>query len=867
MTDDDSLVGQRIGVYELQALIGAGGMGRVYRARDTRLQRDVAVKVLPPSVTGDSERLTRFEREARMLASLNHPNIGAIYGVEDHPPALILELIDGLTLADRIAEGPLPIPECLGLARQIAIALDAAHEKNIIHRDLKPANIKVTPDGTVKILDFGIAKAVNLDPHGATTIAAVDTRAGVVIGTAAYMSPEQARGMTVDKRTDIWAFGCVLFEMLSGQSPFAGPTTSDTIAATLEREPPWSSLPPTLPARVRELLRRCLEKDPRQRLRDIGDAVLELEHRRAARAGGSRRRGYLIGASIAAAAIIAVAAWLFLPFNRWLRPAALPESRIVIDDIELESPHVAFSPDGASLVIEPRFDRQDERLLIIKPGSTDRRALPGTEGGLFPFWSPDGRSIGFFAGRKLKRIDLVGETVQEIADAPIGRGGAWTADGSILFAPAATGPLYQVAASGGQPVALTALAPGQNDHRAPIILPGGRHFIYYARGSATGRGVYVANIDGSEPRRLLDAAAAAVYTPTGHLLFARENQLLAQRFDPATLTLDGEPFRVAENISLNRGVSLATLAASSAGAFAYATASTTRLQFAWFDRSGVEIGRVGTPDASPVTNPALSPDGRTLAFARLMEGNWDIWLMEMSRGVMTRLTSEANLDFVPVWMTDNTRIIYQSVRGVEPDLFRRALGANAELLVKTPGGKTPMDVSRDGRFLLFGSATSETNTDIWMMPLDGSGPPQSLVATSFVESGAQFSADGRWIAYSSNETGRFEIYVRPLSGPSPPRRVSTAGGNLARWSHAGNELFYVAPDGNLMSVSVTGFASRQLSIGTPAPLFRAPLDPSGFSTRSPVVVSIDDQRFLMPIAIDKPTPSTLILVLNWRPPS
>jgi len=260
MTDDDSLVGQRIGVYELQALIGAGGMGRVYRARDTRLQRDVAVKVLPPSVTGDSERLTRFEREARMLASLNHPNIGAIYGVEDHPPALILELIDGLTLADRIAEGPLPIPECLGLARQIAIALDAAHEKNIIHRDLKPANIKVTPDGTVKILDFGIAKAVNLDPHGATTIAAVDTRAGVVIGTAAYMSPEQARGMTVDKRTDIWAFGCVLFEMLSGQSPFAGPTTSDTIAATLEREPPWSSLPPTLPARVRELLRRCLER-------------------------------------------------------------------------------------------------------------------------------------------------------------------------------------------------------------------------------------------------------------------------------------------------------------------------------------------------------------------------------------------------------------------------------------------------------------------------------------------------------------------------------------------------------------------------------------------------------------------------------
>lgn len=864
MTDNDSLAGQRIGVYELQALIGAGGMGRVYRARDTRLQRDVAVKVLPSSVADDSERLSRFDREARLLASLNHPNIAAIYGVEDHPPALILELVDGVTLAERIAAGPLPVRDCLGLASQIAIALDAAHQKNIIHRDLKPANIKLTPDGTIKVLDFGIAKAMRVDAPAATTILSEDTRAGVVIGTAAYMSPEQARGLAVDKRTDIWAFGCVLFEMLTGHSAFAGPTVSDTIAATLEREPQWALLPSSLPAAVRGLLGRCLEKDPRQRLRDIGDALVELEDRQGAESGGLHRRHYLVAASMIAATAIVIAAWLFMPWNQWLRRAAAPESKIMIDNVSFESAHVAFSPDGASLVIEPRFDRQ-ELLLIIKLGTMEQRALPGTEGGLFPFWSPDGRSIAFFAGRKLKRIDLVGETVQEIADAPIGRGGAWTADGSILFAPAATGPLYQVAASGGPAVALTALAAGQNDHRAPIILPGGRHFIYYARGSATGRGVYVANIDGSEPRRLLDAAAAAVYAPTGHLLFARENQLLAQRFDPATLTLGGEPFRVADNVSVNRGVSLATLAASSAGAVAYATASTTRLQFAWFDRSGVEVGRVGTPDASPVTNPALSPDGRTLAFARLMDGNWDIWLMEMARGVMTRLTSEANLDFVPVWMTDNTRIIYQSVRGVEPDLFRRALGANPELLIKTPGGKTPMDVSRDGRFLLFGSATSDTNTDIWLMPLDGSGPPQSLVATSFVEGGAQFSADGRWIAYSSNETGRFEVYVRPLSGPSPPQRVSTAGGNLARWSHAGNELFYVAPDGNLMSVSVTGFASRQLSIGTPAPMFMAPLDPSGISTRSPLVVSTDDRRFLMPIAIDKPTPSSLVVVMNWKP--
>ena len=866
MTGDDSLVGQRIGVYELRALIGAGGMGRVYLARDTRLQREVAVKILPASVVADDERLARFEREARLLASLNHLNIGAIYGVEDHPPALILELVDGATLSERIAAGPLPVDECIGLARQIAIGLDAAHEKHIIHRDLKPANIKVTPDGIVKILDFGIAKAVNVDPHAGTTIASDDTLAGVVMGTAAYMSPEQARGLTVDKRTDIWAFGCVLFEMLSGQSPFAGATTSDTIAATLERDPPWSLLPPSLPARIRGLLERCLEKEPRRRLRDIGDAVVELDDRAAPAGATSHRRGYFI-AALMAAAIVAIAAWLFLPLSRWLRPAELPESRVVIDNIALDSPHIAFSPDGDSLVIQPRFDRR-EPLIIRRMHSTDQRTLPGTEGGIFPFWSPDGRSVGFFADRKLKRIDLVGETVQEIADAPIGRGGAWTADGSILFAPAATGPLYRVPAGGGQVVPLTTLLQGQNDHRAPVILPAGRHFIYYSRGSATVRGVYVANIDGSQPRRLLDAAAAAVYAPTGHLIFARENQLLAQRFDPATLTLSGEPFKVADNVLVNRGVSLATLGASSAGAIAHATASTTRLQFAWFDRSGTEVGRVGAPDTSPVTNPSLSPDGSMLAFSRLLDGNWDIWVMEMARGVMTRLTSEPNLDFVPVWMTDSTQIIYQSVRGVEPDLFRRAIGGKAEMVMKTAGGKTPMDVSRDGRFLLFGSATSETNTDIWMMPLDGSGPPQLLVGTTFVEGGAQFSPDGRWFAYSSNETGRFEIYVRPFAGSGAPRRISTAGGNLARWGHSGRELFYVAPDGKLMRVVMTGFASRggsASSIGSPEPLFTTPIDPAGFSTRSPVVVSNDDQRFLMPIAIDKPTPSTLVVIFNWRP--
>jgi Tol biopolymer transport system component len=864
---DDLLIGQRIGPYELHALIGAGGMGRVYRATDTRLGREVAVKVLPSGVDADSDRLSRFDREAHLLASLNHPNIATIYGVEDHPPALILELIAGETLAERIATGPLSPPQATQIATQIVAALDSAHRKGVVHRDLKPANIKVTPDGTVKILDFGIAKMLRTNVEHAATMTSNETRVGTVIGTPAYMSPEQTRGLAVDKSTDIWAFGCVLFEMLTGQQAFGGATVSDTIAAVLERSPRWAALPPAVPVRLRRLIERCLDKDPRARLSDIADAAAALDAGHTADVDESHRRGYVIAGWTAAAAVaIAVAA--LSPLGRSLRLAEHPESRLVIDDLSLESAHVAFSPDGGSIVIAPRFD-QRERLIVRKFDGTEPRSLAGTDGAIFPFWSPDGTAVGFFADRKLKRIDLVGETVQELADAPIGRGGAWGADGSILFAPSASGPLFRVPASGGSAVSLTALRPDQSDHRAPVILPDGRHFIFYARGQATGRGVYVANIDGSQPRRLLDAAAAAVYASTGHLLFPRENQLLAQRFDVATLTLQGDAFKVADAIGVDRGVSLSTLSASATGSIAYATASTTRNQFAWFNRSGVDVGRVGEPDNSPATNPSLSPDGRTLAFARLVDGNWDIWLMKIARGVITRFTSEPNLDFFPVWMADSRQIIYQSIRGVEADLYRRAAGVEAELLLKTPGSKVPMDISRDGRFLLYGSSTSPTNSDIWMMPLDRSEAARPLVETRFMEHGAQFSPDGRWFSYASNETGRFEIYVRPVTGSEPARRISTAGANVAQWSHRGHELFVLAPNGELMSVTMTGLPARGLTGSSISPmqsLFTVPIDPSGLSARSPFVVSPDDSRFLLPIAIDKPTPATLVVISNWHPP-
>jgi eukaryotic-like serine/threonine-protein kinase len=862
MTDDDSLIGQRIGVYELQALIGAGGMGRVYRARDTRLQRDVAVKVLPTSLAGDPERLARFEREARLLASLNHPNIAAIYGVEDRPPALVLELVSGETLANRIASGPLVMRDALDIAKQIVAALDAAHEKGIVHRDLKPANIALSPDGTVKVLDFGIAKALRADAHAATTMPGNDTRDGTVLGTAAYMSPEQARGLPVDKRTDIWAFGCVVFEILTGRSAFAGPTSSDTIAAILERDPSWSTLPARVPPRLRRLIEHCLAKDPRQRLRDIGDAVAELtdgadDVRPSTRPG--RRFNY---AWITSAAVIAFAAWMIGARTRPVVAVPAFESRFALSGFQTESPHVEFSPDGTSLVIAPRFDRP-QRLLLRRLDLIEMRELPGTDGAMFPFWSPSGRSVAFFADRKLKRIDLDAEAVQEIADAPIGRGGAWTADDTILFAPSAAGPLFRVPARGGDAVQLTTLEKGQNDHRAPVVLPGGRHFLYYSRGQDTVRGVWVARIDGSEPRRLLDAQAAAVYAPSGHLLFVRQGQLLAQRFDPVSLTLSGEPIVVAANVAINRGVSLATLAVSPSGTIAYATASSVRMQFAWFDRSGSQVGTLGPAETTPVTNPALSPDGRTLAFSRLIDGDWDLWMMDTSRGLMTRLTLERNLDFVPVWMPDNARVIYQSIRtAAGGDIYRRTPGDNAsELLLKTDAAKVPTDVSPNGRFLLFGSGSSTTNSDIWVMPLDGSGQPRPLVETRFAEGGAQFSPDMKWFVYASNETDQFEIYVRPFGREGAAQRVSNAGGNFPRWGHR-NEIFYVAADGRLMRVAMAGV--DRLTFAQPEPLFTTPVDPAGFSTRSPYVVSLDDQRFLMPIAVDQPTPSSVVVLSNWR---
>jgi serine/threonine protein kinase/Tol biopolymer transport system component len=866
--------GVRCGPYEITAKIGAGGMGEVYRARDTRLNRDVALKILPDAFASDPERLARFEREATILAALNHPHIAQIHGLEESGDvrALVLEFVDGPTLADRIALGPVAIDEALAIARQIADALEAAHEQGIIHRDLKPANIKLRSDGAVKVLDFGLAKA--LDPTFAGTAGltasptitspAPMTAVGAILGTASYMSPEQARGQAIDKRTDIWGFGCVLFEMIAGRMVFPAATMSDAIAAVLERPPEWAALPPATPPPVRQVLARCLEKDPKLRWRDIGDVRIQIDDAEAWRpqtdgASPKTSRGERAAWAVLVALAAAIAAVVTSLFHKPPASAEIRFNLLYPRGVTVDFAQLAISPDGRQIVVSPGFGAQASPLWLRPLATTSGRLLTGTEGAFFPFWSPDGESIGFFADQKLKRLDVNSQAVQTLADAANARGGAWQSDGTILFAPNPAGPLFRVPATGGQRTAVTRLEIGQNDHRAPFMLPGGEHFIYYARGEPQVRGVHVARLDGTEAKRLLDADAAAVYTPSGYLLFARQGELLAQSFDATRLALEGEPFRVADSVSVNPGLSLASLSASASGPIAYGTDGIRR-QFAWFDRSGRRLETVGTPDQRSMANPSLSPDGKRLTFSRVVGGNWDIWLTDM-QGAVSQVTSALSLDFNPVWSHDGRQIFYQSGNS---SIYSRSVaeGTPEQALLRERTMIYPSDVSPNGSVLLYTRATGPS-TDLWYVPVGADRTPHPFLQTAFNERDGQFSPDGRWVAYQSNEPGHYEIYLQPFPGPGARLQVSVGGGQQVRWARDGSELFYIAADQRLTSRRVTIGASGKLVLGPPLPLFRTEFD-SSFMTRQQYVVSPDGQRFLMNAATDAVDPPSITLILNWK---
>jgi eukaryotic-like serine/threonine-protein kinase len=876
-----SFVGRQLGPYAIQSPLGAGGMGEVYRARDSKLGRDVAIKILPPSFAANPERLVRFDREARVLASLNHPHIGALYGLEnvDGIPALVMELVEGEDLAQRLARGPIPLAEALPMATQIADALEAAHDKGIVHRDLKPANIKITPEGIVKVLDFGLAKpgsGGSGGPGGAgaqnltnSPTMVTGTREGVILGTAAYMSPEQARGKVVDKRTDIWAFGCVLYEMLTGRAPFPGETLSDTIAAILEREPPWAALPAATPAGIRQLLMRCLAKDPRRRLHDIADARLELDQAQSEPAGDAdagpgppRNRERFLWAALALATLIGGVAVV-----RALRPVPLaPEMRLEISTPTTSDPiSFAMAPDGRRLAFVASGDGPP-RLWVRPLDATTAQPLAGTEGASHPFWSPDGSALGFFADGKLKRIDATGGLPRTLASAQGSRGGTWNRDGTILFAPN-KGPIHRVPSSGGEIVAVTTIdPPRQVSHRFPEFLPDGRKFLFFVEGSPETQGIYLGALDSSRTQRLTAADAAGAYLAPGWLLFLRQGTLVARSLDSTRGELTGDPIPVAAPVGLDALLFASALSASGTGIVAYRSGGVGRRQLTWFDRTGKLLGTLGAPDENGLVAPSLSPDGRRVVAHRTAQNNTDIWIFDPAR--TTRFTFDASRDLFPIWSPDGMHVAFDSNRtGYRHFYQKRSDLAGTEMpLLEGPEEKVLNDWSPDGRFLLYTTPSDpKTGADIWYLPLSGDRQPVAFLRTSSDERAGQFSPDGHWVAYHSNESGSYEIYVRPFPGPGGQWQVSTSGGIQARWSPEGKQLYYIAPDGKLMSSSIT-VNGAAVEPGVPVALFQTQIWGGGTNaTQGQQYDVAPDGRFLINIATEDTSAAPITLLLNWKP--
>jgi serine/threonine protein kinase len=877
--------GESLGPYEVIGFLGAGGMGRVYRARDTTLGRDVALKILPGFLMADPDRRARFEREARLLASLNHPNIGSIYGVQESPPskssglpvrALVLELVEGDTLADRItlqtqpseSRRGLPVDDVVRIASQVIEALEAAHERGIVHRDLKPANIKITPEGRVKVLDFGLARAMSGTGSGpqiadSPTVTVGGTQDGVLLGTAPYMSPEQARGRTVDKRTDIWAFGCVLYEMLTGTPAFVGDGVAEVLANVIKTEPEWNALPADTPAALRLCLRRCLQKDLRQRFHDIADVRLAIEGAFEQPAGASDesqrasrpyvRRAYA-GWAVALLAIVSAVGFIMLAPRA---PAELPETRLEIVTPPTADPlSLAIAPDGRSVVFQAGQD--SPQLWLRSLDSEEARPLPGTSGASYPFWSPDGRSVAFNADGALKRIDLANGLVRTLAQR-VFAGGTWNADGTILIG-SSIGPLYRVQADGGAIEAATALLQGQNSHRWPQFLPDGRRFLVYTLGVKDVRGVYLGSLADTRVQRISDRESGYGILSPGYVLFARQGALMARALSSDFTSVEGGFAPVASKVLVSRGFfGLSAFSTSSSGSIAY-RASAGETQLVWLDRSGRTVGIVGQPDDAQLTLAQLSRDGRVVAVNRTIAGSTNVWLLDTERGVPRRLTFDVNDNSV-ILSPDGSRVVHQANGPGDGSVVheRPADGTGADSLLLDESNNQwhhPQDWSGDGRHILYAVQTP-TDLNLRALPLSGERTPFDVARTSFAEINARFSPDSRWVAYQSNETGQFEIYVQRFPGPGPKSQASVGGGTLPRWRRDGSELFYLAPDRRLMAVSVRQIGAR-LETSPPRALFT-------LSTTSGYEPSPDAQRFLVTAVVSESSPITVIL--NWKPPA
>ncbi len=888
MTPRD-LIGRTLGHYRIVDKIGEGGMGEVYRAHDERLDREVAIKVLPEAVAQDAERLARFEREAKLLASLSHQNIATLHGLEEegNQRFLVMELAEGDTLAERLKKGPISVEDALPVALQIAEGVEAAHECGIIHRDLKPANVMLSAEGKVKVLDFGLAKAWHHDESDADlthspTLTGQMTAAGVLLGTAAYMSPEQARGKKADKRADIWAFGGVLFEMLTGTRAFAGDTATDVLAAIVKEDPDWDALPENVPQPVRGLLRRCLEKDPQRRLRDVGEARIALADVDAGTAGGGRnesvrqataatRLGRALPWSIAvvAAVVAAVLGWVALRPEPSRSPTRLaidlpPNHRLTMTF----STTLALSPDGSHLAFVASHNGARPQLFIRELDRFGTVSIPGTEGAVGPFFSPDGQWIAFFADNTLRKVSLAGGTPLDICEIPqTNPGGTWGADGTIVFSTDRSG-LMRVPSSGGTAEQVTAphFAAGESGHGWPSFLPDGRHLVFTV---ASTRGTHIALLDlgTGEWSKIAAGGGSARYLPTGHLMYARAGGLMAVDFDPDHPEVSGEPFPIPEEAYSDsgpgqKGFGLSAFSVSETGVLAYipggAAAAETRL--VWVDRHGRTTPLAADPGSYEW--PRLSPDGGRVAVTnRAANGAIDIWVIDIDRGMRSRLTS-AGVGILATWVPSGDALFFGSTVGGPGVVNICRIPANGvgeiEHILVSEHPRFPMVVTADGRSLLFVEWHPETARDIWTMTLEGERGAEPILSTRYDEYRPMLSPDEQWLAYVSDESGRYEVYVRSWPESTSRMLVSAHGGTDPVWSKDGTELFYRNGEAMMAIPVVRGTSFMP---GEPELLFEGRFKLGVHGSLSYDVSA--DGRFLMMERSQDEITDRLHVVLDW----
>ena len=885
--------GTRFGPYEVVAPLGAGGMGEVCRARDTKLQRDVALKVLSDAFVADPARASRFQREAQLLATLNHPHVAAIYGIEDAGPrrAIVMELVEGQTLAEIIERGPMPLAEALPLAKQIAEALEYAHEKGVIHRDLKPANIKVTPDGTVKVLDFGLAKALgdgsdsSLDPGGSMspTLSLAASYAGVILGTAAYMAPEQAKGKTVDRRADIWAFGVVLYEMLTGRRMFAGDSIAETLAGVIKEPIALGTLPADAPPAIRRLLDRCLERDVRRRLQSIAETRIVIEDVIAGVPAGSAEARpapapapTLLRVLPWALAVVAVLAAAGIGAWAWTRPAPsiapvgrfllAPPNGAALTASAPNAPQLAMSPDGrlvAFLADEPGRGRM---IWIRALDSLSPRRLDHTEGASYPFWSPDSRHVAYFAAGKLMRVAAEGGTPIAISDATAGEGGTWSAAGAdevIVFAPSGAGPLMRVSARGGTPSPATTLADGQVSHSFPQFLPDGERFLYLAEGKAPG--IYVQSLSQGPATRVVDVIGRAMFSPPGILLYMRDNTLLAQRWNLETLQLEGDAVSIAEGVRSGAGNGRNAFSVSATGMLVYReTTSGGSGQVTWYTRAGKSAGTVLPP--GDFTEIQLSPDERRLAVMRGDGIQIDLWIKDLESGVLSRLTAADGREGEAAWSPDSRRVAYVHVRDGKRTFFETTIGSGKHIPIPTEdvGSLWMDDWTADGKHLVL---HGDGGGRVLLVPLPpdsgpSSGPvaPQQVFDERYGVDLVRVSPDGKWAAYTSFESGRAEVAIASFPAFTDRRQISSGGGVQPLWRADGRELFFLAAPQTLSAVDVSSSGET----GPVRTLFPTSINPS--TGNNFYAVSRDGQRFLLrePAATtDGTVVESLHVVTNW----